>query len=322
MWAKHCPEHPPIFDVQLSRFISLSTIVYELMQFVRVKLFRMSNGPIEVRRSLSSLRISKRILPKRLMFLSKGQNVWIGSGYVTRSTVKRVASKKPIRLVLGPNLDIHNPYVREMLDSNEKSSYLVPSGWVRNYCIENLGIASDKVLVWAAGIDSFEWPAGDKSDRHVLIYVKGPYDEIACQVSQMLSRLDFRTTILQYGAYTQNEFRSLLQRSQFTVFLNETESQGLAHFQSWSSNVPTLILRKTEFVDQTKQGCLVSASSSPYLESLTGMFFESTDISASLDLFISRLEDFKPREWLLENYQAEITSHRFLQLFYPGSSFY
>jgi hypothetical protein len=209
-----------------------------------------------------------------------------------------------------------------MLDSYENSSYVVPSDWVRNYCIENLGVSSDKVLVWAAGVDTSEWPAGDKSDRHVLIYVKGPYNEIACQVSQLLSSLDFRTTILQYGAYTQIEYRSLLQRSQFAVFLNDTESQGLAHFQSWSSNVPTLILRKTEYVDLNKRGPFVSASSSPYLGSSTGMFFESTDISASLDLFISRLEDFKPREWLLENYQAEITSHRFLQLFYPGSSFY
>ena len=319
MWAKHYTERPPIFDVRLSRIISLSTIVYELTQFVRVKLFRISNGPLEVRRSLSSLKISKRIFTKRLTHLSKGQNVWIGSGYVTRSTVKSLTSKKPNRLVLGPNLDIGNPNVREMLDSFENSTFLVPSDWVRNYYIEYLGIHPDKVLVWAAGIDTSEWPASDKSDRHVLIYVKGPCNELAREMSQLLSKLDFRTTTLDYGAYTQDEYRRLLKISQFAVFLNETESQGLAHFQSWSSDVPTLILRKTEYVDQENQDRRVSASSSPYLNSSTGMFFDSTDTSASLELFISRLEDFKPREWLLENYQAEITSHRFLQLFYPAS---
>ena len=317
MRAKHNLEPPPIFDIQLPKFISASTIVYELTQFVRVKLMGMSNGPLEVRYSLSSLKLVKKILMKRLSFLSTGQIVWIGSGYVTRSTVKRIAAKMPKRLVLGPNLEINNPYVRELLDTHENSSFLVPSDWVRNYYIENLGISPRKVLVWAAGIKTSEWSAGDKSDRHVLIYIKGPYIELAREVSKMLTRLDFRSSTIQYGSYKQNEYKRLLKRSQFAIFLNETESQGLAHFQSWSMNVPTLIMSKNEYLDPKKQNIVVSASSSPYLTSSTGMFFESTDVSASLDLFLSRLEDFRPREWVLQNYDAQISSYRFLQIFCP-----
>jgi hypothetical protein len=231
--------------------------------------------------------------------------------------VKSIASKRPKRLVLGPNLEINNPYVRELLDSHENSSFLVPSDWVRHYYIDNLGISPRKVLVWAAGIKTSEWSAGDKSDKHVLIYIKGPYAELAREISTILARLDFRTSTLLYGAYKQNEYTRLLKRSQFAIFLNETESQGLAHFQSWSMNVPTLIMSKIEYIDPKEQNKVVSASSSPYLTSSTGMFFESTDISSSLDLFISRLDDFRPREWVLENYDAEITSRRFLQIFCP-----
>jgi hypothetical protein len=314
MWEKHNLEPLPVFDVRPSKFFSLSTLVYELEQFVRVKLVGMSNGPLEVRRSLSSLKSGKRILAKRLRFLSVGQTVWIGSGCITRTTLNSLAAKRPKRLILGPNLEIHNPYVRELLDSHENSSYLVPSDWVRNYCIEILGISPKKVLVWAAGIKTSEWSAGVKNDRHALIYVKGPYGELAQQVSQKLSRLGFKTTILVYGAYRQNQYKSLLKRSQFVVFLNETESQGLAHFQSWSMNVPTLILSRVEYTDPKIQSQVVSASSSPYLTSSTGMFFESTDINNSLNLFINRLDEFNPRNWVLENYDAEITSSRFLQI--------
>jgi hypothetical protein len=322
MWTKHNLEPLPVYDVRLSKFISLSTLVYELNQFVRVKLMGMSNGPLEVRRSLSSLKSARKIPAKRLSFLSSGQNLWIGSGYVTESTLKSIAAKQPKSLVLGPNLDIDNPYVRELLDSQENSIFLVPSDWVRNYYTENLGISPKKVLVWAAGIKTSEWLAGDKRERHVLIYVKGPYVELAHQVSEMLAKLDFATTILLYGVYRQNEYMNLLKKSKFAIFLNETESQGLAHFQSWSTNVPTLIISKNEYINPKKQNQVVSASSSPYLTSSTGMFFESTDIYASLDLFISRLDEFMPREWVLENYDAETTSRRFLQIFYPGNSFF
>lgn len=318
MWAKHNSERPPIYDVRLSRLISLSTTVYELTQFVRVKLMSISNGPLEVRHSLSVLKITKTIIPKRLAVLPKEQLTWVGSGYITRSAVDRIIATKPKRLVLGPNLEIFNPYVRELLDSTENSIFLVPCDWVKTMYVENLGISPKKVAVWVAGIDTSEWLPRGNTDQHVLIFVKGPFVELAQQISQRLTRLGFDTSTLEYGSYAQNDYRCLLGQSQFAIFLNGTESQGIAHFQAWSMNIPTLILNNHEHFDPRIQNQVVRASSSPYLTTSTGMFFELTDIWDSLNLFISKLEDFRPRDWVIKNYDVEISAQRFLQLFHSN----
>jgi hypothetical protein len=154
MFKKQVTDVHSIYEIHLPKMINPSTMLYEITQFIEFRRRGISNGPSEVVQSLKSLKLSGEIKERRLFKIPKGSLVWIGSGPIVKSKLKRVKNLQPTKLVLGPNLDIHNPYVRELLDHVENSLFLVPSIWVRNYYIEALGIDEAKVTVWAAGVDT------------------------------------------------------------------------------------------------------------------------------------------------------------------------
>ena len=173
MSSKQVPNERPIYEIYLPKMINLSTIVYEILQFIKFKRRRISNGPSEVNHSLKSLRHSGEIRSRPMFKIPKGSLVWIGFGPIVKTKLKRIRNLHPAKLVLGPNLDIHNPYVRELLECVENTTFLVPSVWVQNYYVEALGIDETKIRVWAAGVDTDKWKPLECQKDLVVVYLKG-----------------------------------------------------------------------------------------------------------------------------------------------------
>jgi len=94
------------------------------------------------------------------------------------------------------------------------------------------------------------------------------------------------------------------------------ESQGLAWAEAWSSDVPTLILKRTSNV---LQGRVYKNSSAPYLCSENGLFFDDfEDFKNKFKYWEGHREQFSPRAWVLENMSDEACAKR---LFKSISSF-
>jgi hypothetical protein len=316
MRRRQIPDLHPIFEIRLPKIVNLSTTLYELLQFIKVRRKGISDGPAEVNRSLSSLKQSGEIRAKRLGRIPRNSRVWIGSGPIVKSKLENVKFLRPAKFILGPNLDIHNPHVRTLLEGIENAIFLVPSEWVLNYYVEVLGIAHSKIQVWAAGVNTEMWKPRDTKKNMVLIYQKGNYQEFGVQISKILNLLGYEVSILRYGTYAQSTYLDLLNRCKFAVFLSGTESQGLAQFQAWSMDVPTFVLAQRSYIDPKSSDRIIAASSSPYLTDATGSFFEMRDAEASIHKFVEKLDSFAPRKWVLANYSDDKTAKEFLQLFY------
>ncbi len=304
-----------ITEVRPIRFDGLASCVYSLNVLSKRIFQGVSDGPMEVQNSLRDLKREKVIRSRSSYRLRKDQSLWIGFGSITDVMVKNILRSNPRKLVLGPNIDIHNSNVRRLFDEIPHSIFVVPSLWVQKFYIANLQMAPDRVKIWAAGIDSNKWKPSAITRDSVLIYVKGNFVDFASQLAIAMQKYGYKSVILKYGDYSQTEYFDLLNNSRFAIFLTGTESQGIAQFQSWSMNVPTLVLRRTKYRSDKLGGTEVEASSSPYLTSTTGRFFDGPHDTASVGEFLKDLDSFSPRFWVESRYSTSISSRNFLDLF-------
>ena len=59
----------------------------------------------------------------------------------------------------------------------------------------------------------------------------------------------------------------------------------------------------------------IPATVIPYWDERCGeYFYNNTELEKTFDLFISKIETYKPREYILENLSVEKCSERFLEL--------
>ena len=305
----------PIIEVRPPKFNGVGTSLYVFQKSLR-RLFKgISDGPSEVGRSLRILKDSKLIKSRGSNKLPLNNLLWVGYGKVTKSMFENISKSSPSKLVLGPNLDIHDLGVRRLFDEIPQSIFIVPSAWVQSFFVKELRMSPKRVKVWAAGVDSKKWSPTKSKQDIVLIYVKGDYFNDATRIKAQAFEHGYESLIIVYGSYSQSEYFNSLDVAKFAVFLIGTESQGIAQFQAWSMDVPTLVLSQPSYRVNEEGALDIEASSSPYLSPQTGRFFDGPHDKASIQEFIERLTDFSPRMWILKNYTYEKSAEKFLDLF-------
>jgi hypothetical protein len=181
----------------------------------------------------------------------------------------------------------------------------------------------DKMLALNVGVDSEAWPdmAAHPKTNDVLIYDKIRWDRDE-RVPQLLDaavrHLEAQGRsyeILRYGYHHQSEFRASVERSRSLLFLCEHETQGLAYQEAMSSNVPVLAWDEGVMVDPAlKQYATaeMGVSSVPYFDARCGVKFKVGGLEAAFDTFWAKLDQFRPREYVLERLSMEGAARAYL----------
>ena len=278
-----------------------------------------STGPDEVWNSLENPRLFPAV-----RVIKRNPRTWPDSDscvVIVRSYLYDIPENLLQRLkgnyvFLGPNIDFSLTANRELINAFPRRKFLVPSEWVVNYATINWQVDSNELLVWGAGIDSEKWaPSGSQNKRPiVLFYVKSKrFEVLSNSYYELLIAKGFQIQFLHYGEYAQETYIKQLKRTKFMIFFGETESQGLAMFQAWAMNVPTLVINVNKL---DHLGRTFEASSAPYLNLQTGSFMESDDDPAViLGRWLINLESFHPRDWILENFTIEKRCLALMDLF-------
>lgn len=214
-------------------------------------------------------------------------------------------------VAVGPSVEVFNPTVLARLKQVHHLKILVPSMWVKQLFVEVCGLESSRIHIWAAGIDHEFWkPIDSNSFRYLTLYVKSTVanDEML-RIKNFSNELGLELKIVQYGNYKLREFREILKHSRALVWAGSTESQGLAQFEAWAMNVPTLIRRARNFQN------LAIGSESPYLNEQTGQSTHDDSITTTdLASFSTQLDSFHPRDWILQNATTSITRSKLLSI--------
>lgn len=219
------------------------------------------------------------------------------------------------QLLAGPNV-VEDVREEDALVANPAiDRYIVPSEWVYELAIEDCADLKNRVSCWAAGVDTDYWnPEIPKDERkQALIYWKSEPQSFYAEVAKTITELGYTSNTVKYGDYTINQYRSLLDKSKFMVFISRSESQGIALAEAWSMDVPTLVFDPKEFLFGDR--VLHNVSSSPYLSTTAGATWKELGQLSALIRDKKMFDGFAPRKYALEQFTDEYCARKLIRLF-------
>lgn len=221
------------------------------------------------------------------------------------------------KILAGPNLVNLPSDCNRILDNIYLDICIVNSNWTYSTYLQDMPSLNGKIRIWPAGVNSDYWKpiCEDKNNtKNVLVYVK--FEEaklLSKQVSNILQKYNWNPIEITYGNYDHEQFKNILSKCKFSVFLSRSESQGLALAEAWAMDIPTIPWNpgylKTQFWEYK------DISSCPYLNNKLGLDWKTLEEFENIIKNIeSKLEDFSPRKWLLENMNDEACANKMLEI--------
>lgn len=265
----------------------------------RIRAHRQMNGPsILLKNALIGLRIIGVNVEMNLKMRDlNSAPLWIPAGDLSFLSRMEIELLSESNLTLGPNINWFSVDTINVISQLKEVKILVPHNWVIS-SVQQILPNNCKILVWHSGIDIDFWQKkrDDLLLHDVLVYVKNLNDVDNLRIAKdFLQKQEIRFIVLEYGSYTQSEFKTILSRVKAAIWIGGTESQGLALLECWSMNVPTLVLKNETWYSPNGSPC--PASSAPYMSDGMGQFSTSSVFTESdFKQFFSKLNDFSARD--------------------------
>jgi glycosyltransferase involved in cell wall biosynthesis len=225
------------------------------------------------------------------------------------------------KFIFGPHFSVFpDKNSLEQLNSKKYNNaiYIHPSDWARDTWI-NMGANQYlpiHTLPFAVDTELFiPIPKSEKTEVFVYHKRRNP-DELA-YVKQFLNKKNINFTVFDYVVgYKETDYIKCLQKANYGIWLDAHESQGFALEEALSMNVPLLVWNITS-MNQEYGGKYqnIPATAIPYWDERCGeTFTHPSQLEETFVCFVNRLDEYKPREYILENLSVEACSKRFLEL--------
>lgn len=203
------------------------------------------------------------------------------------------------------------------------SIYIQPSEWAsrvwKDMHAEN--ILPVKTLPFAVNVDKFKPTPSIR--RKVFIYFKARLPEELNYLTDFLQKESIGFEVFDYRKkYDEKDYIKCLQESKYGIWLGRHESQGFALEEALSMNVPLLVWDVTSMNQEIGYNRYpdISGTVIPYFDERCGeYFYKQNEFECKYRKFINNLDNYKPREYVLENLGKEKCSEIFMKLLYWGA---
>lgn len=217
---------------------------------------------------------------------------------------EQIKLKRPNELlVAGPAIVVTPDEEGGVIQDAHIDVIVVPSEWVKNMYRSLSPNISEKIQVWPSGVSIPETQTDGTGP--VILYKKNISDDTYKEILLQLNNAGIKYEILEYGKFSQKMYFKKLETAPLVIYLQTTESQGIAQFEAWSYNVPTLILDNQDWYHNGKHWQDAHISS-PYLTDSCGSFFNERNILEKINLILK--QKLNPRNYILKNFTNEISS--------------
>ncbi len=293
--------------------------VIDTSKFVRNSKRNLKSGPQRVCESILNANFQDEIVEvnhKSTSWPNKESKVIIVKDDLSQIPKKLVDILGECEVLIGPNIHLGNDINKNLIRMIKPRALLVPCSWIipairyRDEVQDTL-----RLRIWTAGIDTKAWnPRAKRKKYQYLVYVKNTEAfNLIAEYKKVLDDLGWIGETIEYGQYSERKYKKLLSRSQFVIWFGNTETQGIAQFEAWSMNIPTLIHNIDSYTVNNKT---FAASSSPYLTPMCGRFFNSYDEPMEIiSKWIQDLPSFQARKWVQDNHDIEISAKSLEELF-------
>jgi hypothetical protein len=226
-----------------------------------------------------------------------------------RQAIRLKKQGKIKKLFAGPNIVIFSSDYDSLIAAPEVDAVITPCNFVVDLYLEDNPSLKGRIFSWPAGVDTQFWvPDNTRKRNDILIFEKqnkGPVGPVE-PYADYLRSLGWNVEIIKYGSFSHNQYLESLNRSCLMLGFVTDESQGIAWAEAWSADVPTLIWRNSSNVWGSRR---YACSTAPYLTKENGLFFDDLeDFKVKFSYWEAHREQFKPREWTLENMSDEVSA--------------
>lgn len=223
------------------------------------------------------------------------------------------------KFIFGPSFDFRKSYDF----SNVKNAlYLQPSQ--QSVDIRKaLGFRQLPYITYYVGIDTEEFkPSNNPVRDTIFVYEKDRNPSDYQFVKDFLTRRGIKFQVVRYGKYKEEDYKKILARAKYGIWIGRQESQGIALEEALSFNVPLLVWNISKRGDEVplppdkKPVANMFATTIPYWDDRCGMvFYKSSELESTFDNFVTRLSTFQPRQFILENFDLADRAKQFLKFY-------
>lgn len=246
-------------------------------------------------------------------FKTARQNPGYPIGLCGFAKVLEVAQDLPNPVLYGPGEISVAPDIIKIYQQDRFKKFLLRSGWERSFHENRLPQNKD---IFFTGIDTDEWPNLSKEEKthDFLIYDKMYFEipenrqKILSGITSYLDQKSKSYTLLTYGNFTRRAYKKALQESRSMIWLCAHETQGMAYQEALAGNLPILAwdegtLKDPALIPHAPEN--LEVSSVPYFDEQCGARFTLDDFEEKCDIFLKRLNGYKPRNFIKERLSPE-----------------
>lgn len=241
--------------------------------------------------------------------LKPAENVVVLSGV---SALKRMVEAKKAglikKLIAGPNIVVDPKDVSGVICDEVIDIILTPSSWTAAYWKSSAPEIAEKIRVWPAGVSINQ--ASTKTGQ-IVIYDKMLDHDLLQKVKLEVEKYSSKPALIfTYGSFKRAEYIKALKTAPAMIYLSRSESQGLALFEAWSHDVPTIVNRSETWQtkDHVWKSPLINA---PYLNDHLGYIFESP---SDIERLLEKVKDIHPKSFCDQNFSDTVSARKLLEL--------
>ena len=222
--------------------------------------------------------------------------------------------------IFGPHFSVFPDIrVNSINNVHKNCVYIQPSNWVVNLwqdLMRNLSIPL-KPFPFPVNTNYFQPDTSIIRDKVFIYYKRRNPLELQLLEYFLKEKKNIDYKVFDYiKTYNEKDYLDYLKHSKYGIILDAHESQGFAIQEALSCDVPLLVWNtKTMNQEHNSNYKNFSCTTIPYWDDRCGMvFYESNEISNTFDKFIDNLDNFKPREYVLNNLGIDIGCQNFKKL--------
>jgi hypothetical protein len=286
----------------------------EFWKYIAKKAVRKYSGPDAVldslKRGLKELDIPFQINP----LIRKYNTVHVLAGIsILEEMINKKTQGKIKTLIAGPAL-VQTPYDHnDIIQDKNIDLILFPSQWTKDFYVNLVPNLEEKIKIWPAGV---KIPEKVSNKKKVLIFKKNIPEDVYNQIIKILQGKDISYDIITYGNYNKDYYHQCLLNASVLIYLQPTESQGLALQEAWSYDVPTMVWQNKIWKGE-KYEWFDDKISAPYLTKDSGVFFSLDTFESELENIINNQHEFNPRKYCIENLSDKATAKIYLEKIKP-----